>query len=156
MKIYPPKQEGNYEIASYKGEAFNAVADLLQDTNVPLVSGCVKKVIPPNIEEYLDPISVTAWYLGDGTRHGREAQFMTQGFSLRCHVRLAIALRKKFGLQVEVRVDYIKEVTNTKMYYLRVRTKSSDLFRQLITPYMLPKFSHKQIPPRIRKMRKDL
>ncbi len=139
------------ELATILHEAFNPLAKLFQDPNVEIgPQNCVKKVIPSNIEDYLDPIAIGSWYCGDGGKRdygeyqSGVVQFYSHGFSKSCNQRLADALKNRYGWNVRVVLDYTKD-DGTEWYLLQVEKESFDNFIEEVKPFILPYF-HKRLP----------
>lgn len=85
------------ELDTIKHEAFMKMANVFQDPSVPVKGNdCVQKYIPANIEEFLTPVAVAAWFCGDGGKadyrshnNGKGIYMHTQGFKPEYVERLA-------------------------------------------------------------------
>jgi hypothetical protein len=155
MEIYDnQKPDKNLELNTLQGKAFNPLTDLFQDSNVELKpGGCVKKVIPPNIKDFLDPICLSSWFCGDRTTEFREMEFCTHGFSQQCNEILAQALQERYGWKTIVQFDYYSEPQQRHMFFIKIKTESCDSFCELMEPMILPTFKRKLPDPRIRRSR---
>lgn len=139
-----------FTIDTIRHEAFNIFHDIFQN---PMSEwgreGCVEKIIPSNIEEYLDPIAISSWYCGDGgksdytSNQGKGIEFATHGFSFECNQRLANALRKRYGWDVKVVYDYTSKKNNIDRYYLKVASGSFHSVEKILKPYLLDSFLRK-------------
>jgi hypothetical protein len=134
--------------------SFNFLADLFQDPTIKIKkNGCVSKVVPKEIESYLSPIGVAAWFCSDGGRRdygkneGKAIQFHTQGFNFQSCEHLASALTNRYNWDIQVRLDYKNESKN--FYLIQVEASSFESFLHNIEGYILPSF--KQRLPSARK-----
>lgn len=142
-----------YSLATIQHKAFNVLSEILQDPNEELQPGaCVKKIIPENIIEYLDPITISAWFCGDGGKadytpnQGKGIQFHTQGFSLECIKRLAQALRSRYSWEARAVFDYTNGERD--FYYLQVDAASFNSVERILKAYILPSFLRRFPTPR--------
>ena len=148
MKRYRMKNR-MFELDTLSAPAFRPLADLFQNPNiVPKKKSCVKKVIPSNIQDYLTPVAIAAWFCGDGGRktygliEGKTIRFHTEGFSLSDCQTLADALKNRYGWNVEV----VVRKRNNKYYNkLQITKDSFDSFCETVKPYILPSF-YKRLP----------
>lgn len=100
----------------------------------------VKKV-PDQIEKHLNPIVLAYWFMDDGTCKVLKSNnyaygLSTQGFTYADQQKLVKALKHCFGLQVSIN-------KSGKYYKLYISTASSEHFRTLVQPYILPVFKYK-------------
>ena len=148
------KRPHMYSLHTIQHEAFNILSDIFQNPQKELLEdACVEKVIPSNIEEYLDPIALSSWFCGDGSKadfspnQGKAIQFHTQGFSLQCNERLAQALINRYSWNAVVKFDY----TNTNgrdFYLLQVESSSFNSVERILKPYLLNSFLRRFPTPR--------
>ena len=109
----------------------------------------IKKQIPDNIQDYLDPIAISAWFCGDGGRRdygkneGKAIQFHTQGFSKTCCDKLATALNRRYGWNTRVVLDYTK--AEREFFYIQIEASSFNSFESILKPYILPEF-YRRLP----------
>jgi hypothetical protein len=104
------------------------------------------KIIPENIQELLSDISLSVWYMDDGSLLHRKSlerypqpMFNTCSFSEREHDLLIDALKNKFDL--EFRKYYVKQ----KYWSLYLAPKSREQFYSLVVPTIsrIPCFHYK-------------
>lgn len=92
------------------------------------------KVLRPELVDYMDPVSLAVWYMGDGSRSRNTAVFhVGLGVDLK---PIAESLYERFGVSFVVR-RYDRE------WHLRV--VDSSRFFELIVPHVIPAFE-KKIP----------
>lgn len=151
--ISPVANRDMVSFATITHETFNIFGEIFQNPQIPLrPNDCVHKLIPENIEDYLDPICISSWFCGDGGREdytpnqGRGILFHSQGFTRDCNERLANALRRKYGWETSVELDYTKG--DQSFYLVRVASSSFNSVERIIKPYILPSFLRKFPPPR--------
>lgn len=142
-----------YSIDTIQHEAFNVLADLFQNPEKELdFDACVEKIIPENIENYLDPIALSSWFCSDGGKadytanEGKGIHFHTQGFSLECNERLAQALRNRYSWNTRVVFDYTNN--NKDFYLLQIDASSFNSVEKILKPYILDSFLRKFPSPR--------
>lgn len=102
-----------------------------------------KKVIPRNIEQLLTPISLTVWFMGDGSVKSKECNgriLNTHGFAETEVVRLCQILNEKFSLMASIR----RQKDGLQIY---ISAKSAGVLTKLISPYLLPYFKYKLPKP---------
>ena len=101
-----------------------------------------KKVIVPNIGNYLTPLGLTAWYLDDGNRisKGVCCKFSTDGFSYNENVILANTLKANFDLNVKI-CEY--ERHSTKFYYLLLNKRNFMSLTEIIKDYVIDSMKYK-------------
>lgn len=139
------------DISTIQHKAFNKVAEIFKDPTQILSEGdCVRKVIPTNIEQYLEPITLGAWYCGDGGRRdygkneGKAIQFYSQGFSKEDNERLAQALKNKYGWNARAKKD-VSHSKKRDLYLIQIEAENFESFVDIVKPYILPNF-HKRLP----------
>lgn len=152
--ISPVTGRDMYSLATITHEAFNILIDIFQNPQSELTSSaCVQKIIPSNIEDYLDEIALSGWFCGDGGKddytpnQGKGIQFATHGFSLECNQRLAEALRNRYGWEVSCVYDYTNN-KNEDLYFLQIHASSFNSVEQILKPYILDSFLRKFPSPR--------
>lgn len=97
------------------------------------------KILPNDLEKWLTPLSLSAWFMDDGAREGRQVRINTQSFSLVENKRLIRILEAKLGISVTINRDKDR-------FRLRVKDQSMDKFRKLVSPYLLPSMRYKLSP----------
>lgn len=98
-----------------------------------------KKVIPKKIEQLLTPISLTVWFMSDGSIKSKECNgriLNTHGFKPPEVAQLSRILNDKFKLLTSIR----KQKDGLQIY---ISAKSAGILIKLISPYTLPCFSYK-------------
>lgn len=103
------------------------------------------KVVPRLIHRWLNAESLAYWFMDDGNKSKNKGYYLnTQTFSLKENERLADALGKAFGFEINIHIDY-KRLSNKKYYRLYITSKSVKEFTELIRPYIHPCFEYKLI-----------
>ena len=100
-----------------------------------------RKIVPKNIQKFLNERVLAYWFMDDGTFHvdkynNRQYYFSTQGFTKEDCQRLCYALESRFQIKANVHKD--------KNYWrLYIRKESNELFVKCILPYILSDFFYK-------------
>lgn len=101
------------------------------------------KVIDPHMLTMLDAEALAIIFMADGGRYVDKRcnatpaySLHTKGFSYGDNFLLKKALKEKLDLEFNV-------TRHGKYWYLRLRTKDSAKFEQLVEPYVLPSFMYK-------------
>lgn len=142
-----------YSLCTIQHEAFNILSDIFQNPNKELDLGaCVDKIIPENINKYLDPVCVASWFCGDGGKNdpagvGKSLSLNSQGFTKEWNERLAQGLRENFDWDVSVVYDYTNKKSQI-FHYIRIEASSFDSFEYYIKPYIIDSFLRKVPQPR--------
>ena len=97
-----------------------------------------KKIIPKNLGEYLTPLSLAIWFMGDGSISHKSARFATNCFTHTELDFLVSILKTKFDLDVT-----IQNSGKNKGHILYVKLDSMGNFKNIIKPYMLPSLLYK-------------
>ena len=93
-----------------------------------------KKIIPIDLK--LDPLSMAVWFMDDGSKTYSSVYLNTQQFTLDEQLYLVGLLKKQFGIESRLNKD--------KSYFrIRILTKSSKKFINLIEPHVLEEFRYK-------------
>lgn len=95
-----------------------------------------KKRVPKNIHKLLTPQALAYWFMDDGTLSNQDYVFATQSFELSDQKRLQNALKKVFGIQVNIHKDKNK-------YRLYIRRNSEPVFIKAISEFVNPVFFYK-------------
>ena len=99
-----------------------------------------KKIIPEDVSKYLNPLALAVWFMDDGDRAAHDKtdgyHINTQSFSESENHFLLSVLREKFGIDGTVQ-------NNNGYKRLYVVSKSKDLFRAIVAPYILPAMQYK-------------
>lgn len=100
------------------------------------VTNVRRKCVPVKIQQYLTPRALAFWFMDDGTLSNQDYVLSTQSFVLSDQKRLQRALKKVFGLQINIHKDRNK-------YRLYVCRNSETRLRQLISEFIHPNFQYK-------------
>jgi hypothetical protein len=140
------KRPNMWEITTLSHTAFYKARSILAGSNDMSYENdrtyTIQKGMPTNIIDYLDPITIAAWFCGDGGRRdygvnqGKAVQFHTQGFSRECCDRLAEALRERYGWDITV----VPDKRGRPYHLLQVEASSFDSFEATMKPFILPEF----------------
>lgn len=138
-------------------KAFKPLVDIFQEQTKALEpNACVQKRIPKNIKSYLSPITIGAWFCGDGGRRdygpneGKAIQFHTQGFGYDGCVLLAGALEERYGWNTTVKYDYTNP-NGVEMFLVQIEASSFESFVTTVGPFILSDFQKRLPSPRKRK-----
>lgn len=97
-----------------------------------------KKIIPPNIKDYLTPFSLAIWIMDDGIYQNPGIRLATQGYTyLECCL-LQNALLELFNLKVS-----INKSGTPHSYYLYIWKESIPNLRNIVKPFFLPELYYK-------------
>ena len=119
---------------TYSHSAFKFYDDIFYIRNK--TTNARQKCVPAKIQQYLTPRALAFWFMDDGTLSNQDYIFSTQSFVLSDQKRLQKALKKAFGLQINIHKDGNK-------YRLYVCRNSETRLRQLIGEFIHPKFKSK-------------
>lgn len=138
-----------HEMQTITHVAFMPLADLFQNPCVQKRKNAViSKVISPNIEKYLTPLCVAAWFMGDGGRQcykengGKGLQFHTQGFTEADVQMLVSALSNRYGWKTKATFDG-KNKKGQETFLISVSGESFDSFVHHISPFIPDSFKYK-------------
>lgn len=112
----------------------------------PTPFGVWTKIVPPNIEELLNPTVFAYWFMDDGDQkwkgHSRAMRLSTQGFVESDVDLLRHALQKKFGLSTtKEKADVAKD--GSQRYRIYLTTSCYDTLRDVLYPNLLPYMRYK-------------
>lgn len=98
------------------------------------------KVVPPNIADYQNNLTLAIWYMDDGRRYKNGAYFSTYCFTYDEHLILQQALLSNFGLNV--RID------KRPAGYVQVVPESEyALFVNIVSPHIIGGMQYKIAKP---------
>ena len=101
-----------------------------------------RKIIPSNIKDILiSPLSLAIWFMDDGNKNHKAVFFNTQQFEKYEQERLIKCLRINFGLECSLNKHSISN--GKQLYRIRVNTKSTHVFNELVGNYLLPSMRYK-------------
>lgn len=129
--------ETSLEIGTMQNKAF---ANLL----IPIfyVHGRKKIINIDALKPYITPVSVAEWFCCDGARvdrgakQGKGIEFSTHGFTEQENLQLALALKEKLNLEINVAKAKDK-------YYLKCSGTSYETFIEVVGPYIPEEFHYK-------------
>ena len=101
-----------------------------------------RKVVPKLIHRWLNPESLSYWFMDDGSKDKSGYYLNTQSFSLIENKRLAKALGYKFKLQVNIHKDSKPKARKT-YYRLYIRAGSRNVFTEIVSPFIYECFKYK-------------
>lgn len=96
------------------------------------------KIIPNDIFNLLDPISLAHLIMGDGSRQGNGLKLCTNSFTLQDTRRLMNVLVKRYGLICSIHKTCIKN-----QYVIYISAKSRNTLKNIVLPYMVPSMLYK-------------
>jgi len=100
----------------------------------------VIKIIPNDIDQWLNECVLAYWFMDDGSKTKKTYYLNTQSYTLEDQQKLKNAL-KTILIDCSIKKD---KISNDKILYrLEINKDSSDIFRSLIKPYVLPNFNYK-------------
>jgi hypothetical protein len=95
-----------------------------------------KKIVPSNINEYLNPRVLAYWIMDDGSWAGSGILIHCNSFNLSDVKHLSLLLQKTFNLRITIR----KKGNNHILY---IHAESISTLKKLIKPYMHTTFYYK-------------
>jgi hypothetical protein len=98
-----------------------------------------KKIVPTNLGDILDPLSVAVWFMDDGGRGARTPRGLvinTSCFSAEEQVFLTQVLFDLFGIQASVH-------RHVRGFQLYVKAESFSRFSELISPHLIVSMHYK-------------
>ena len=98
-----------------------------------------RKIVPPDIEDFVTPMSVAVWLMDDGTADRADVSFQTHSFERTEVERLATLLQDMFGLKTSLMQNHGASI-------VYVHGSSLEALKALVAPYVLPQFAYKLIP----------
>lgn len=127
------------QFAEFKGFYIFAA----KDPNTKTKSRKKIKIVPPNIEELVTPISLAYWFMDDGSaRFGSKGmKFHTDNFTKDETERLAAMLRNKFG--IICKAIPTNATKKPGQYIIELPAASYDKFKDLVYQHILPCFHFK-------------
>lgn len=100
-----------------------------------------KKIIPKNIQDLLNPLTMAVWFMDDGNIIRDKSRFCgyhmnTQSFTFKENERLAEILNSEFKILCTVQKNHGK-------HRLHIGSRSRNQFTDLICDYVLPSLQYK-------------
>lgn len=130
LKNSANKEYFGYEFNTFTFRSFNWVYDLFY------VKG--KKIIKPELENYLTPLALAVWVMDDGGWAEPGVRISTYSFTLEEVNFLALLLKKLFDLNCTIQV--LKNGTQAAIY---IKKESVPKLRSIILPYMYKSMHYK-------------
>lgn len=106
--------------------------------NMDIKTNKLVKIVPLNIEEYLTPLALAIWFMGDGSKLGSGVRIATNNFTLEEVQFLCDVLYKKYNLTATAHVGGLN-----KGYVLYIHSKSVPLFSSIVKSHMHPSMYYK-------------
>lgn len=126
-----------YSFSTLTHEEFKFFRNLFHD-------GIGKKIIKPELENYLTPFSVAVWYMDDGGKSNTNSRFATHGFSNAECQMLADMLKNKFNIVASVCIENKKD-KGKKYTYLHIDQENTIILHNLIKNYIVDCMKYKII-----------
>lgn len=95
------------------------------------------KIIPPDLEKHLDPMSLAVWVMDDGCFCREMIDISTYSFSLSDICRLQKVFKRRFGIETN---HYRDRDKGYRMYCRKSETKK---LISIIQPYIIPSMKYK-------------
>ena len=135
----PPKMVKRYDVRTdktYRSIRFYTKA-VLKEFRASFYKE--KKILPEDLGEFLDPLSMAVWFMDDGSRGARTPKgmvFNTSAYSAEEQKFLQTLLIEKFGVQTSVHKV-------GKGFQLYIKAQSFEKFRELIFPNLIAEMRYK-------------
>lgn len=121
-----------YRISSYTYQNFNFIHDMFYVK----INDKYTKIIPSEIEKYLNPFVLSIWYMNDGSKLGKGAKIAVNYFDYNSLLNLSNILSTKFNLK-----NSLHKAKDKYTFY--IWKESMPLFILLIKPYMISTMENK-------------
>lgn len=126
----------HYSFNTYTFASFNWIHDMFYK---PIgLEGKYVKIIPHNIEQYLNPLALAIWFMDDGSKLKKGAKIATNCFTNKELLQLCKILKNKFNLTVTIHSG-----GKNKGYTLYISSQSMSTFSKIVKPYILPSLYYK-------------
>ena len=126
--------DGNFMFDTICYEKFKEFSDLFKVGDI--------KIIPVNIIDYLDPLTVAVWYQDDGHTTKWYSDLCTQGFTKEDNEILIQALKNKYDIIPTIRWSKGKYVLQP---YLHFSFEEHRKLHKLVDPLFHSCFEYKKI-----------
>ena len=97
-----------------------------------------KKVITRELLDALTPLSLSVWFMDDGSRTRHAGSLCTHCFSLEENQLILEWFKEKYGIECSLQLD-----KRCNKYYIRFLTEGFRVFVSLISPWVLKEFQYK-------------
>jgi hypothetical protein len=102
-----------------------------------------RKIVPNNIEDYLDELALAVWFQDDGYLGECHSIISTQGFSLKDNGTLVQAIENKFSISPVIRWQ---KISTMYLPYLRFPAIEHRKLHKIIDPLLHTCFEYKKLP----------
>lgn len=103
-----------------------------------------KKVIRPEIANYITERSLAYWIMDDGSLNkGCNIRISTDSFTYKEQIILQTMLKSKFGVRSKI-AKYNRN--NKEYYFISINKRNSQILSDLIRDYILEDFKYKVLP----------
>ena len=99
-----------------------------------------KKVVPSNIDDYLNPLALAIWIMDDGSKVNSGLKLCTNSFTYLECLLLVKVLFDNFNLKSTIQSTGISE-----QYHIYIWKESMPLLREIVLPYVHPSMKYKII-----------
>ena len=99
-----------------------------------------KKVVPSNIDDYLNPLALAIWIMDDGSKVNSGLKLCTHSFTYLECLLLVKVLFDNFNLKSTIQSTGISE-----QYHIYIWKESMPLLREIVLPYVHPSMKYKII-----------
>ena len=98
-----------------------------------------KKQLPRNIDELINPLTLSVWIMDDGAKDGRQLRINSQSFSYVENEEIIRVLKAKLGISATLNRDKDR-------FRLRVRANSMSIVRNIVAPHIISSMQYKLSP----------
>lgn len=136
-KIYNRLGEGGklrkvVRLQTWTYTSFNWIHDLWYPNGI--------KVVPKNIDKYLNPLALAIWIMDDGTKSFKGLKLSTNSFTFQDCQFLSQVLYDNFHFKSSVQSDGAPN-----QYVIYILKDSLPLLRTIVSPYIIPSMKYKII-----------
>lgn len=135
IRKYTDKRENSiiFNITSITHNSFKSFENLFYDNR--------KKIIKPEIINYITPFIIAIWYMDDGSLNQKiSMRFSTDCFSYQENKILKDMFKIKYDINVKI-CEYTRH--DKKFYYLSLNKRNSILLQKIIEPYIVDCMKYK-------------
>jgi len=97
-----------------------------------------KKIVPINIGEYLTPLALSIWIMGDGSISSKGLKFATNSFTYLECLFLTTVLLNNFNLKASVQSAGVSD-----QHVIYVWKESMPILKEITFPYIIPSMKYK-------------
>ena len=110
--------------------SLNWIYDLWYDNKI--------KHVPECIDQYLTPLALAVWIMGDGAKVGKSLKLSTNSFSYKDCLLLIKALKNNFNIKAS-----IQSAGNKDQYLIYIWQESMTDLINIVSPYIIPEMKYK-------------